>query len=167
MTKSKMSNSTEFSRLLAEVKSRIQAAQTRALLAVNTELVRLYWDIGRMIDQRQEREGWGAAVIPRLASELHNELPDVKGFSERNIIDLCVVSELSKTASSVISRGGRTDYGPFPRQRSISSWCSWRTNTRTPSRRAPQSGDRRLPNCALSQMGNNWLPKYCGRTTCS
>ena len=56
-----------------------------AVLAVNTELVRLYWDIGRLIDDRQQREGWGAAVIPRLAAELKNELPDLKGFSERNI----------------------------------------------------------------------------------
>ncbi len=55
------------------------------MLTVNAELVRLYWDIGRIIAQRQRKEGWGAAVIPRLARELHNELPDIKGFSERNI----------------------------------------------------------------------------------
>jgi len=75
----------DFTALLADVKSRIQAAQTRAALAVNAELVRLYWDIGRIIDERQKREGWGAAVIPRLARELHNELPELKGFFERNI----------------------------------------------------------------------------------
>ena len=75
----------DFAALLADVKGRIQTAQTRAVLAVNTELVRLYWDIGRIIEERQQREGWGAAVIPGLARELHNELPDLKGFSERNI----------------------------------------------------------------------------------
>jgi hypothetical protein len=75
----------DFAALLADVKGRIQAAQTRAVLAVNAELVRLYWDIGRLVADRQRREGWGAAVIPRLARELHNELPDLKGFSERNI----------------------------------------------------------------------------------
>ena len=75
----------EFGALLADVKNRIQMAQTRAILAVNSELVRLYWDIGRIIDARQKREGWGAAVIPRLAAELKNELPELKGFSERNI----------------------------------------------------------------------------------
>lgn len=74
-----------FPALLADVKARIQSAQTRAVLAVNAELVRLYWDIGRIIDQRQRLEGWGSAVIPRLAAELKNELPDLKGFSERNI----------------------------------------------------------------------------------
>ena len=75
----------DFGALLADVKNRIQTAQTRAVLAVNAELVRLYWDIGRTIARRQRTEGWGAAVIPRLALELHNELPDIKGFSERNI----------------------------------------------------------------------------------
>jgi predicted nuclease of restriction endonuclease-like (RecB) superfamily len=74
-----------FAALLTEVKDRIQSAQTRAVLAVNAELVRLYWDIGRIIAERQRQEGWGAAVIPRLARELKNELADLKGFSERNI----------------------------------------------------------------------------------
>lgn len=75
----------QFAVLLAEVKGRIQTAQTRAMLAVNAELVRLYWDIGQIIDQRQQHEGWGTGVIPRLALALKNELPEVKGFSERNI----------------------------------------------------------------------------------
>ena len=75
----------EYASLLRDIKDRIQRAQTRAVLCVNAELVRLYWDIGRIIHERQQREGWGAAVIPRLAAELKNELPDLKGFSERNI----------------------------------------------------------------------------------
>jgi hypothetical protein len=80
-----LSDSNDFPILLKEVKNRIQQAQTRAMLAVNAELIRLYWDIGQIIAGRQEREGWGAAVIPRLARELTNELPELKGFSERNI----------------------------------------------------------------------------------
>lgn len=74
-----------FLALLAEVKGRIQSAQARAIFAVNAELVRLYWDVGRIVRERQTREGWGTGVIPRLARELHNDLPDLKGFSERNI----------------------------------------------------------------------------------
>lgn len=76
---------TGFPVLLSEIKARIQQAQTRAILSANAELVRLYWDIGRLIDERQRQEGWGAAVIPRLARALRNELPEEKGFSERNI----------------------------------------------------------------------------------
>ena len=71
--------------LLADIKQRIRQAQTRAILAVNQAMVALYWDIGQLIDARQKQEGWGAAVIPRLAKDLHNELPEEKGFSERNI----------------------------------------------------------------------------------
>lgn len=71
--------------LLAEIKQRIQSAQTRAMLGANAELIRLYWEIGQMLDARQKSEGWGSAVIPRLARDIHNELPEEKGFSERNI----------------------------------------------------------------------------------
>lgn len=74
-----------YAEMLGDIKVRIQQAQTRAVLAVNAELVRLYWDIGRLLDERQRREGWGAGVIPRLAADLHNELPEQKGFSERNL----------------------------------------------------------------------------------
>lgn len=75
----------EYASLLRDVKDRIRRAQVRAVLSVNAELVRLYWDIGRIIHERQQREGWGSGVIPRLAAELKNELPDLKGFSARNI----------------------------------------------------------------------------------
>jgi predicted nuclease of restriction endonuclease-like (RecB) superfamily len=74
-----------YAALLTDLKARIQHAQTRAVLAVNAELVRLYWDIGHMLAAKQAEEGYGTGVIPRLARELKNELPDVKGFSERNL----------------------------------------------------------------------------------
>lgn len=76
---------TDYSALLKDVKSRIRHAQTRAVFAANAELIRLYWDIGRMIDAKQLDEGYGTAIIPRLAGDLKNELPEVKGFSERNL----------------------------------------------------------------------------------
>ena len=75
----------EFSQLLSDIKSRIQQSQAQAVLAVNAELVRLYWDVGQLLALRQSQQGWGAAVIPRLSRELQNELPEIKGFSERNI----------------------------------------------------------------------------------
>ncbi len=71
--------------LLSDIKQRVRHAQTRAVLAVNAELIRLDWDIGALIDSRQTQEGWGAGVIPRLAADLHNELSEEKGFSKRNI----------------------------------------------------------------------------------
>jgi predicted nuclease of restriction endonuclease-like (RecB) superfamily len=71
--------------LLGEIKTRVRAGQHRAALSANAEMIALYWDIGRIIAARQKAEGWGAGVIPRLAADLKNELPELKGFSERNI----------------------------------------------------------------------------------
>lgn len=70
---------------LAELKDRIHSAQQRAALAVNRELVLLYWQIGRDILDRQSREGWGAKVVDRLAHDLRTAFPDMKGFSPRNL----------------------------------------------------------------------------------
>ena len=81
----KRSSVSDYVRMLGDIKTRIRAAQIRATFAANRELILLYWDIGRMIVARQKQEGWGAAVIPRLARDIRNELPEVKGFSERNI----------------------------------------------------------------------------------
>lgn len=80
-----MSTPSSYSGLLADIKTRIQNAQVQAVLAVNAELVQLYWEIGKTLDGRQKEEGWGAGVIPRLAQDLHNEMPEIKGFSERNL----------------------------------------------------------------------------------
>lgn len=71
--------------LLKEIKQRVHSAQVRAMMGVNAQLIQLYWELGRLIDSRQKEEGWGSEVIPRLARDLHNELPEEKGFSERNI----------------------------------------------------------------------------------
>lgn len=76
---------TGYAEFLADLKGRIRAAQVRAALAVNSELVLLYWRIGRGILDRQEREGWGAKVIDRLSADLRREFPDMKGFSPRNL----------------------------------------------------------------------------------
>jgi predicted nuclease of restriction endonuclease-like (RecB) superfamily len=71
--------------LLAEVKARIQSAQYAALRAVNQELVGLYWDIGRLIVERQESEGWGKAVVAQLARDLQADYPGTGGFSASNL----------------------------------------------------------------------------------
>lgn len=70
---------------LADLKTRIHNAQQRATLAVNRELVMLYWQIGKDILERQAREGWGAKVVDRLAHDLRTAFPAMKGFSPRNL----------------------------------------------------------------------------------
>ncbi|MFN7934023.1 MAG: PDDEXK nuclease domain-containing protein [Bryobacteraceae bacterium] len=74
-----------YAALLKSIKERIQTAQVRAAVAVNQELVLLYWGIGREILLRQEQEGWGKNVIPRLSADLSSEFPAMKGLSPRNL----------------------------------------------------------------------------------
>ncbi len=74
-----------YAQFLGEIKSRISVARTRAHMAVNRELVLLYWQIGGGIVQSQRREGWGKAVIERLANDLQAEFPGLEGFSANNI----------------------------------------------------------------------------------
>ncbi len=83
--KDKALSANEYPRLLAEVKERIRAAQYSALKAVNKELVGLYWDIGRMIVERQKTQGWGKAVVQQLAVDLQSAFPGVRGFSVQNL----------------------------------------------------------------------------------
>jgi len=71
--------------LLKEVKDRIRRAQIRATMSANAEMLLMYWDVGRIVSTRQETEGWGASIIPRLSRDIRNDLPELKGFSERNI----------------------------------------------------------------------------------
>jgi predicted nuclease of restriction endonuclease-like (RecB) superfamily len=74
-----------YAEFLAELKQRIERAQLQAPLAVNRELVLLYWQIGREILSRQDRESCGAKVIDRLAADLKRSFPDMRGFSPRNL----------------------------------------------------------------------------------
>lgn len=71
--------------LLAELKERIRAARLRAAVAVNRELIMLYWSIGRDILARQTAEGWGTRVIDRLAADLRRDFPEMIGLSPRNL----------------------------------------------------------------------------------
>ena len=80
-----LSNGEAYGRFLDELKARIRAAQVRAALSVNRELVLLYWEIGRAIAARQEEHGWGAQVIARLSADLRRAFPEMKGFSPRNL----------------------------------------------------------------------------------
>jgi hypothetical protein len=75
---------THYSDLLGDIKIRFRQAQIKATISANAEMILMYWDIGRMITERQQREGWGTGVLRRLACDLKSELAEVKGFSERN-----------------------------------------------------------------------------------
>jgi predicted nuclease of restriction endonuclease-like (RecB) superfamily len=71
---------------LAEVKDRVRTAQQRASLAVNHELLRLYWGIGRDILDRQVAGTWGEGIVDQVAADLRTEFPSMKGFSRSNVM---------------------------------------------------------------------------------
>ncbi|MAT39127.1 MAG: hypothetical protein CL946_05950 [Ectothiorhodospiraceae bacterium] len=84
-TREKQLDNIEYNALLLAVKERISEASTSAALAVNRELIFLYWHIGRTIHLKQRDEGWGTRIIERLAGDLKREIPDRKGFSAGNL----------------------------------------------------------------------------------
>jgi predicted nuclease of restriction endonuclease-like (RecB) superfamily len=102
---------TGYNHFLHDLKTRIRAARTRAALAVNCELVLLYWQIGRDILVRQEREGWGAKVIERLATDLLVEFPDMKGFSRANLMYMRSFAEAWDTEEIVQRLVGQIPWG--------------------------------------------------------
>jgi len=75
----------DYTAWLADLKSRISTAQLRATLAVNAELIQLYWEIGQGIWEKQQQHGWGAKVIETLARDLRLAFPTMKGFSPTNL----------------------------------------------------------------------------------
>jgi len=75
----------EYKALLKEIKERVLTSQLKAAIAVNKELIQLYWEIGNAVYQRQKTEGWGAKVSEKLGKDLKSSFPEMKGFSPRNI----------------------------------------------------------------------------------
>lgn len=76
---------TDYRQAIAAIKQRIQATQTRAVLAVNAELLGLYWDIGRQLDAWQRERAWGSAVVEQMAQDLQSTYPGMKGFSRSSL----------------------------------------------------------------------------------
>jgi predicted nuclease of restriction endonuclease-like (RecB) superfamily len=96
---------------LAELKAQIHTAQQQAARSVNRELVLLYWQIGRGILDRQGREGWGAKVIERLAQDLRNAFPAMKGFSRANLLYMRAFAEAWPDQEIVQQAVGQLPWG--------------------------------------------------------
>lgn len=75
----------EYRQWVTDLKIRIRSSQIKAALSVNSELISLYWDMGRMIVQKQEQSRWGSKLIDQLAKDLKSEFPDMGGFSKSNL----------------------------------------------------------------------------------
>lgn len=75
----------DYGEVLERLKHEVRAARARAQRVINTQLLELYWVIGRTILERQRHEGWGSAVINRLSEDLQTEFPDMKGLGRSNL----------------------------------------------------------------------------------
>lgn len=76
----------DYASVLDGVKQRVRDARYRAQRQVNTELVRLYWQIGQVLAERTDQAEWGGRLIQRLAADLRAEFPGTRGFSARNLM---------------------------------------------------------------------------------
>ena len=74
-----------YARLLRQIRQRVLLAQQRAIYAANEEMLRMYWDIGGMLQQSQDADGWGKKTLQRLAVDLKNDYSEIKGFTVRNM----------------------------------------------------------------------------------
>lgn len=75
----------DYPAFLGELKEHVRGARLQTLRRVNTDLLGLYWRIGRDILTRQQHQGWGSGVMGRLAQDLRDEFPQMKGFSRSNL----------------------------------------------------------------------------------
>ncbi|WKZ21017.1 MAG: DUF1016 N-terminal domain-containing protein [Candidatus Brocadiaceae baterium WH-1] len=75
----------DYRRFIQEIKQRIQSAQIKAAVAVNRELLRLYWDLAKRIVEKQKQTRWGDGFIDQMSRDLRKEFPDMKGFSLSNL----------------------------------------------------------------------------------
>ncbi len=82
---SEISYLADYSKWISTVKSRIQSAQIKAALSVNSELIHLYWELGREIAEKQEKQKWGNSVLEQISKDLKQEFPHLGGFSRTNL----------------------------------------------------------------------------------
>lgn len=75
----------EYRDWIKALKSKIYDTKRKVALSINSQLLELYWEIGKDIVERQENSDWGSKLIEQTATELKHEFPEIKGFSRRNL----------------------------------------------------------------------------------
>ena len=78
-------NEITYIQLLESIKQRINGSQHQVAMYVNSELLFTYWHIGYALNQERDRQGWGAKVVDKLAQDLKQSFPTMKGLSKRNL----------------------------------------------------------------------------------
>lgn len=117
-----------YANLLRRIKQRVAQGQQRAIYSANEELLRMYWDIGEMLNSNQMADGWGQKTLGRLAVDLKNEFPKIKGFSVRNMqcmmqfyeeynkeltLPKCNTPEITQSPIAQLNKNTKTDEYPI------------------------------------------------------
>ena len=76
----------EYRNWLRDLKLQIKTGQVKAAFSVNSQMIILYWDLGRQIIEKQEAVKWGSGFIEQLSMDLRKEFPDITGFSKDNLL---------------------------------------------------------------------------------
>ena len=91
-----------YSEFIVSLKEKVRSAQLRASFAVNRELIRLYWEIGKDLIERQNKSEWGAKTVERIARDLQNEFPGIEGFSRANLFRMKAFYEAYKIVAQAV-----------------------------------------------------------------
>lgn len=82
-----------YATLLCKIRHRVLLARQRVIYVANEEMLRMYWDVGEMLQQSQDADGWGKKTLQRLAVDLKNDYSEIKGFSVRNM--QCMIQSIT------------------------------------------------------------------------
>lgn len=89
---------------VSELKSLIQKTQIKASIAVNIEMIKLYWEIGQSIADKVEKANWGSAIVEQLSVDLKNEFSNQKGFSRSNLFSMKKFYEFYSSSDAEIEK---------------------------------------------------------------
>ncbi|MCC7453078.1 MAG: hypothetical protein IT222_02840 [Crocinitomix sp.] len=92
-----------------ELKIKIRAAQLKANIAVNEEMLILYWEIGKSIIEKQNQFAWGSKIVEQMAKDLKRELPETNGFSRTNLFEMRKFYLFYKDSKLVHQLGGQLE----------------------------------------------------------
>ncbi len=101
---------------IASLKDRIRSAQLKAAVAVNVELILLYWDVGKNIVEKQEQNNWGSKIVDQIANDLKRDLPDTNGFSRTNLFAMRKFYLFYKDTQIVHQLGGQFEKNEIDQQ---------------------------------------------------
>lgn len=94
----------DYKKFITSLKTKIRSAQIKGAIAVNKELIKLYWDIGKDIVEKQDQEGWGSKVLERVAKDIQNEFPGIEGFSRRNMFIMRAFYQAYEKVQQVVAQ---------------------------------------------------------------